>query len=244
MAVLPGIVGSANFPGRYLALPAVTPANQGSYYTFSTGNTTTMGSVTLTKTTTTYQQAWVPPSYDSVSDTLTFNGTTQSIAYVANSDIHVAPLDFSLQFDFNPSRLTGHQYLVNLGQGYGRGYPELVVDLSNTGLGVNFSTANDGNSNKAYSLGTVAVNNWYRVGIMFYNVGGTKNQSTGVITGGTNYLRAYVNGEVKLQTSISGLPWTSTAGIAFGNDNANYGTTFFQGKMKSIFIGKTRFWNI
>ena len=224
----------------------VTSLNQNSAYVFSTGNTT-IGSVTVTKRTATNGgQAWSNPTYDATSSTMTFNGTNQAVAYLPNSQIQVAPLPFSFQVDFNTDKITGNQYIMNLGQGNGVGFPCLHIILNGSTLNLTKGTTNATGSSTTYNVGTVAAGQWYRLCVMFYRVNTT------------NFLRVYLNGVVTLQQTIGtsttnaagqggiprSVPTNGTAGLAFGSDNANYSGYNFKGKLRYIFMGNSAFWAI
>lgn len=236
MVVRPGFF-SSNLIGKQAGAPATTPANSASGYVFSTGNTT-IGSVAVTARNGNGASgpAWVDPTYDSSSNTMTFDGTAQSLGYVyGGASIHVAPAPFSLQVDFNVDRVTGHQYVVNMGQGNGLGYPEFIVDLSNASLTIQMNSSSSGSGPMAVTISNnIQVGQWYRVGAMVYITGAS-----------TVNIRCYLNSEVKVQTTLPALPYnTSTAGIAIGNDNGNFPSTFFKGKIRNFFLGKTLFWPI
>lgn len=253
MAVLPGIVASANVGGRQYALPALTTANQNSAYVFSTAATTTLGSVTVTKRTGGgggggTSQNWADPGYNSTNNSMTFNGTNQAIAYKPNSQLQIAPLPFSFQVDFYTTKTTGNQYIVNLGQGNSVGWPCFQVMIMNGGnIELKQATTNDGSNQLAWTFATVVANKWYRLGVMYYRVGTS------------NYVRVYLNGEIKLQVLLGtsatnasgqgGIPravdTTGTAGLAFGSDNANTANYNFQGEMRNIFFdNEVQFWPI
>jgi hypothetical protein len=282
MAVRPGVIGASNILQKRISLPesAFTPANENSAYIFNTNATTTIGSgataVTVTKRTANNdpagqpnpQNPWVPPTYDSVTQSMTFSGT-QSLAYLDTDTLHVYP-PYSCQVDFRPSVVNKTtMYIVNNGQGGGIGWEEFVIYLNNDNAMISTCAANNGEGGNAasgppytayYNLGKVMINTWNRVGVMWYNVGGTLNESTGIYTGGTNYMRGYLNdieiftrplngqawtGAGGTKTAESGrLPWNSPNGICIGNDSANFGTTFFQGSIRNFFIGRTLFWPI
>lgn len=272
MAVRPGIVGIQNFYGKQVGTPATTTSNATSAYVYtkssstdSVGNPVTGTTYTLSKipTSNPYGNAnWVYP--DTVNNAMVFTGT-QSVAYSDDNRLHVvAP--YSCQVDFNTTTVSkASQWIVDNGQGSGIGWEEFIIYLSNNSLIVSTCASNgaEGGStasgppyNAHYTLGNVVPNTWYRVGVMWYNVGGTYNSGTNTYTGGTNYIRGYLNGEIKFQRALDGtaalgqtaqsgrMPYNSGNGIAIGNDNANYPTTFFQGSIRNFFIGRTLFWPI
>lgn len=243
----------ANLPGKQAGAPATTTANSSSSYVFSTGTTSNIGSVVVTKRT---DYSFQLPGYDAPTNTLTFNGS-QGIAYYANSNLHVQPLPYSIQVDFNTSQNSlGTSYIVNQGQGNGTGWPEVCIVLNQSNLNVYTATNNTGTGSQQaafYIAQNIQINTWYRVGVMFYN------------TGGSNYVRFYLNGieqythryqGISFQrdpfdpsrgtnaAASDGLPWQSTNGIALGSDNRNDPNSHFQGSIRNFFAGKTLFWPI
>ena len=248
MVVRPGFF-SSNLIGKQAGGSPITPANQTAGYVFSTGTTTQLGTITVTKKTGGSFPSNTIPTYDTPSSTMTFNGTNQAMAYAPNAEVQVAPVPFSFQVDFNTTKLTGNQYIVNLGQGNGVGWPCWQVSIGNPGqLYMVQATQDGGVGMSTYNIAIIAANKWYRLGVMYYRVGTT------------NYNRVYLNGEVKVQTTLGtsttnaggqgGLPRTtqtsdsSQAGLTFGNDGANASGYNFQGQMRNIFFGKTAFWTI
>jgi len=178
---------------------------------------------------------------------MSFNGTNQAIAYLPNADIQVAPLPFSFQIDFNMSTPTAYQYLVNLGQGNGVGWPCWQVSVNNNSLILTQATEDGGDGMSSYTIADIQSNAWYRCGVMYYR------QDT------TNYLRVYLDNVVKVQETLGtsstnaggegGIPRTTSlasnmAGITFGNDGANAAGYNFHGQMRNIYLDHKEFWAI
>lgn len=247
MVVPAGIIASGNVPGKQVSLPAFTAANSTSAYVFTTATTANLGEITVTRKTGGAFGTGTTPGYDSTSAIMTFNGTTQAMAYEPSSTVQVAPLPFSFQVDINPAKVTGSQYIVNLGQGNGVGWPCWQISIGNGNITMTQATANNNVGLQTWTLSPAVIGKWYRIGVMYYRIGTS------------NYVRAYVNGEVKLQQllgsnasntgGLGGLPRTvevvsTMAGLTFGNDGANATGYNFQGQMRNIFFGKTLFWPI
>lgn len=253
MTIRPGFF-SANISGKQLGAPATTTANSGSSYVFvPSASTTTFGSITVTKKTTSPNGSWTEPTLSN--NELTFNGS-QGIAYLDNDQLHVAP-PYSVQVDFYATQVAkSTAYIWNNGQGNGIGWPEAVVALNGSSL--NMYTSSNSLGGTTYQArfaikSNIQVNTWYRLGIMWYN------------TGGSNYVRFYLNGSALYthqysgtafypdpfnqtggqNTSTSdGLPYNSGNGIAIGSDNANDPASRWEGKIRNVFVGTTLFWSI
>lgn len=247
MTIRPGFF-SANLSGKQVGAPATTTANSGSSYVFTTNNTTTFGSVTVTR-----KSGFTAPSVSN--NEMIFTGT-QGIAYLDNDQLHVTP-PYSVQVDFYTTQTSkGTAYIWNNGQGNGIGWPEAVIVLNGANLNMYTSSNSAGTSTyqARFAIATnIQANTWYRVGVMWYTVSST------------NYVRFYLNGSIVYTHQYSGtsfaadpnnpgggtntstsdaLPYNSSNGIAIGSDNNNDSSTRWEGKIRNVFVGKTLFWSI
>jgi len=275
MTFSPGTLGSTNLIGKQAGSPAITTANSAYAYTPSTGSSTTIGSITVNKTTTVNQTAsgnqsytWQVPALSN--GVFTLNGRT-SIGYNLQTALHTqAP--YSVQVDFKTTTTAKDvQFILDNGEGFGIGWSEWAFQLAGNCLHVGTNSRGQDYGQAWYDYALIQINTWYRVGLMFYNVGGTYNSGTKAWTGGQFYIRGYLNGEKKFQQALSPnntvsqtgtqftssilgsavdyraveMPQQASNGIVIGADANNYVNRMFYGQIRNIFIGPGQlFWSI
>lgn len=166
-------------------------------------------------------------------DALTFNGS-QIIRYTDGTPWRVtAP--YSVQFDFLMTRTDVDQWLFNIGEGFGAGWPELsVVSFANNNGVISYTnynnTAGGQQSGTLIGSGKLVTNKWYTVGIMIYNNSGTR-------------FRGYLDGAQVFDNSII-TPYDSTNGMSIGGDAIKNSTRQFYGSIRNFSVAKTQFWPI
>lgn len=143
-------------------------------------------------------------------------------------------------------------------------YFNLVQNGSNYDLYVQ-SNANGlaSTGNARWDYDQVQANTWYKVGLMWYNIGGTLNPTTLAYTGGVNYIRGYLDDVIKFDIALDGtakssgyagvtnpatavkIPYVNTnSGISIGCDYVNVPSLNFRGQMRNIYVGRTLLWPI
>lgn len=255
MSVLPGVAGSINAQQKSIVVLPATNATSAPYaYTPSVGATAVINGVTLTKKTTVDQAAsgnrslpWKAPTI--TSNIMSFDGT-QSICYGDNTSL-TTTVPYSGQVDFNTTTTArGAQYILNNGEGFGIGWCEWAIQLLGDVLTLGTNSNQLASGQAYYDFARVRPNEWYRVGFMFFN------------TGGTNYVRGYLNGVQKFQFALIGqasvstvrgatnqavsntMPANAPNGISIGGDANNYDGRMYYGQVRNVIVGKQLFWSI
>ena len=161
-----------------------------------------------------------------ISDYLQFNGS-QVLRYPANSDFHDTG-NYSVELEFYIDvATTGYAYIATVGEGYGIGWPEWHIIQTPTTIDFSSSSNNNGVTSDASLLTNFNLQQWYRVGIMFFN----------------NMAYGFVN-DIQVFSIACSVPYTSTNGLAIGCDYAKYSGRFFTGKIRNMTIGKSLFWSL
>lgn len=252
-------------------------------YNYSSGTTATFGYLTVNRKTATDSVnggvAWVLPSYDSPTDTLSFDGT-QSIAYLnspaqqisyAGTGSNSAPQGIyqsSIQFEFNTIGKAGVQIPFDHASGPGVAWPLAYFNLAQNGSNYDLyvqtnANGTGSNGNARWDYAQVQANTWYKVGLMWYNIGGTFNNNTKQYAGGMNYIRGYLDDVIKFDIALDStakssgyagvtnpatavkIPYVNTnSGISIGCDYVNVPSLNFRGQMRNIYVGRTLLWPI
>ena len=248
---------ATNMLGHQASSPASNTLNSASAITLNIGSSLSVpgcsATITITTPTSSYSAPNVLPTLSN--GVMSFNGA-QSIIYADNTALHVTA-QYSVQFDFMASTVApAYQYIMTSGEGYGIGWPEFSCVLEGNEFLVITNSNNAASGEAYYEYSTnIKTNTWYRVGFMFYN------------TGSQNYIRCYLNGSNIFQRAIAAygsngtahnsnltglaitaaadaMPYTSSNGLALGNDCNNYTGRFFTGSIRNFFIGKHLFWAV
>lgn len=122
------------------------------------------------------------------------------------------------------------RWIGTSGEGYGAGWPEWNIVSSGNGFSFNSSSTNNGNDTTGIFANNVALNQWYRFGLMFYN-------------NGTNRVRGYLN-----DNQVFDLPWipsyNSSNPLGFGGDAIKNSGRQFKGRIRNVTIGRSLFWTV
>ena len=166
-------------------------------------------------------------------DALSFNGT-QIIRYTDGTPWRVTP-PYSVQFEFLLTRNDVDQWLFNIGEGYGAGWPELsVVSFANNNGVISYTNSNNtaGGQQAGTLIGTgkLVTNRWYTVGVMMYTNSGTR-------------FRGYLDGAQVFDIPITA-PYDSTNGMSIGGDAIKNSTRMLYGSIRNFSVAKTLFWPI
>lgn len=166
-------------------------------------------------------------------DALSFNGT-QIIRYTDGTPWRVTP-PYSVQFEFLLTRNDVDQWLFNIGEGFGAGWPELsVVSFANNNGVISYTNSNNtaGGQQAGTLIGTgkLVTNRWYTVGVMMYTNSGTR-------------FRGYLDGAQVFDIPITA-PYDSTNGMSIGGDAIKNSTRMLYGSIRNFSVAKTLFWPI
>lgn len=139
---------------------------------------------------------------------------------------------WSVEFEFYTSSQNVDQCIFSVG-GSATTYPEFNIminsDNSVTSSANSNNTAGGQQTGTYLAAGQLQMNKWYRIGAMFYTVGGV------------NRLRGYINGYQKFDIRIT-LPYDSTKGVSVGNDYDALPAKQFVGGIRNFSVGNSLFW--
>lgn len=169
------------------------------------------------------------PKPTTVDDYMNFTTGRQIIRYSDRPDWHVnAP--YSVELDVFPTD-KAVRWIATEGDGFGAGWPEWSIMQTSGALQFTTSWTNNGYDYTGVLLGAYNVNQWYRVGLMFYKVGDKL------------HVRGYLN-NIKVFDNEIPQPITTTNRLAFGGDAVARTDRMFIGRLRNISIAKSLFWSI
>ena len=168
------------------------------------------------------------PKPTTTEDYMAFSGT-QYIRYSDRVEWRVAaPYSIELEV-FAVDAVT--RWIGTEGEGFGAGWPEW--NMLQSGGNFTFSTSSTNNSydfTETFVTG-YALNQWYRLGLMFYKVGEQMK------------VRGYVN-DVKVFERDMLQPYDTANALAFGGDATGRADRMFKGRLRNITMAQSLFWTI